>query len=193
MYKISSQIKFKSLIIMSSLCDYSDAYILIKGTITVSNTGTAAGSNNKNKKVIFKNCAPFTDCITEINNKEIDHAKDIDVVMSKYNLIKYSDNYLKALWKFYREETFINDDGIIIDVPNDLDGASFKCKQKITGQTENDETKGIQTMAPLKYFSNFRRTLEMPLINCEINIFLTWSSNHSNHKLWQSKIKIYSN
>ena len=58
----------------SSLCDYSDAYLLLKGTLTVWNTGTAATPNNRNKKVIFKNCAPFTDWISEINNKETDHS-----------------------------------------------------------------------------------------------------------------------
>ena len=76
----------------SILCDCSDAYILVKGTITVPNTGTAAAANNRNKKVTFKNCAPFTDCISEINSK-IDHANDIEVVMPMYNLIEYSDNY----------------------------------------------------------------------------------------------------
>ena len=82
-----SQIKFKTSMIRSSLCDYSDSDILVKGTITVTNTETAAAPNNRNKKVIFKNCAPFTDCISEINNKEIDHANDIDVVMPMYNRI----------------------------------------------------------------------------------------------------------
>ena len=67
----------------SSLCDYSVTYILVKRTITVPNTVTAAAPNNR-KKVIFKNCAPFTDCISEVNNKEIDHAKYIGVVMSMY-------------------------------------------------------------------------------------------------------------
>ena len=65
--------------IRSSLCHYTDAYILVTRTITVPNTGTAAAPNNRNKKVIFKKCAPFPDCISEINNKEIDHAKSIDV------------------------------------------------------------------------------------------------------------------
>ena len=87
----------------SSLCDY----ILAKGTITVPNTGTAAAPDSKNKKVILKNCTPFTDCISDINNKEINRAKDIDVVMPVYNLIEYSDNY------------FNND--AIIDVPDDPD------------------------------------------------------------------------
>ena len=72
-YNVNSQIKFKTTMLKSSLCDYSDAY-------------------NTNKKVIFKNCAPFTNCISEINNTQIDNAKDIDIVMPMYNLIEYSDN-----------------------------------------------------------------------------------------------------
>ena len=129
-YNFGSQIKFKTSMLRSSLRDYSDAYILIKGTITVENTGTATALNNRNRKVIFKNCAPFTDCI---NNTEIDHAKDINVVMRMYNLIEYSDNYLKtsgSLWEYYRDEPFINDNGVIIDVSDDPDSASFKYKQK---------------------------------------------------------------
>ena len=78
------------------LCDYSDAYILVNGNITVSNTAAAANNNNTNKKVIFKNCAPFTSCISKINNTQIDNAKYIDILMPMYNLIEYSDNYLKT-------------------------------------------------------------------------------------------------
>ena len=74
--------------IRSSLIDYSEMYTLVKGTTKVTNTGTAAASNNKNKKVSFKNFAPFTDCISEINNKEINDTKNIDVVISIYNLIE---------------------------------------------------------------------------------------------------------
>ena len=74
----------------SSLCDYSDAYILVKGTITVQNTAAAeADKNNTSKKVTFKNCPPFTDCMSEINNTQVDNAKNIDVVMPVYNVIEY--------------------------------------------------------------------------------------------------------
>ena len=99
-YNVNSQIKFKTTILKSSLCDYSDAYILVKGTITVKNTVAA---NKTNKKVIFKNCAPFTICISEINNTQVDNAKDIDIVIPMYNLIEYSDNYSKtcgSLWQY---------------------------------------------------------------------------------------------
>ena len=67
-YNVNSQIKFKTTMLKSSLCDYSDVYILAKGIITVNNTAVGAAANNTNKKVIFKNCAPFTNCISEINN-----------------------------------------------------------------------------------------------------------------------------
>ena len=96
-YNVNSQIKFKTTVLKSSLCDYSDAYILVKGTISVNNNAAqGAAANNTNKKVIFKNCAPFTNCISEINNTQIDNAKDIDIVMTMYNLIEYSDNYAKT-------------------------------------------------------------------------------------------------
>ena len=99
---VNSQIKFKAAMLKSSLRDYTDAYILVKGTITVNNTAAADGdANNTNKKVIFKDCAPFTNCISEINNTKVGNAKDIDIVMPMYNLIEYSDNYLKtsgSLW-----------------------------------------------------------------------------------------------
>ena len=85
-YNDSNQIKFKTSTIKSNLYDYSDAYIYVKGTIRVPNTGAAA-PNNKNKKVIFKNCVPFTNCISEINNIQVDDAYDIDVAMPMNNLI----------------------------------------------------------------------------------------------------------
>ena len=88
-YNGYSQIKFKTTMLKSSLYDYSNAYILVKGTISVNNTAAAgAAVNNNNKKVIFKNCAPFTNCISEINNTKIGNAKDIDIVMPMYNLIE---------------------------------------------------------------------------------------------------------
>ena len=93
-YSLNKQIKFKTSMLRSNLCDYSDAYILAKGNITVNNTADAgAAANNTNKKVIFKNCAPFTNCISKINNTQIDNAECIDIVMPIYNLIECNDNY----------------------------------------------------------------------------------------------------
>ena len=178
-YKVNSQIKFKTTMLKSSLCDYSDAYILNKGTISVNNTAAqGANANNTDKKVIFKNCAPFTNFISEINNTQIDNSKDIDIVMSMYNLIEYSDNYAKttgSLWQYCNDipARDNNDEIDAFDVNNLTD--SFNFKVKITGQTGDDGTKDVEIMVPLKHLSNFWRTLEMPLINCEVNLILTWS------------------
>ena len=84
-YNTNSKIKFETKMLKSCLCGCTDAYILVKGNITVNNTAAAgAAANNTNNKVIFKSCAPFTNCISEINNKQVDNAKDIDIVMPVY-------------------------------------------------------------------------------------------------------------
>ena len=97
-YNVNSQIKFKITMLKSSLCDYSDAYILVKGTITIDGEGdnlAARQADERDKGVAFRNCAPFTNCISEINNTQVGNAKDIDIVMPMYSLIEYSDNYAK--------------------------------------------------------------------------------------------------
>ena len=170
-YNVNSQVKFKTTMLKSSLCDYSDAYILVKGTITITGAGDNAAArqaDERDKGVVFKNCAPFINCISEINNTQVHNAKNIDIAMN--NLIEYSDNYAKtsgSLWQYYRDE------------PNDnlANSESFKFKVKISGKTPAaDNEKDVKIMLPLKYLSNFRRTLEMPLINSEVNLILTWSS-----------------
>ena len=126
-YTTGSDIKFKTTMLRSSLCDYADAYILVNGTITVTGAAdhdTAKQLDERNRDVIFKNCAPFTKCISRINGTEIDNAQDIDIVMPMYNLIKYSDNYSKtsrSLWQYYKYD------------PNDniRQPESFKSKIKI--------------------------------------------------------------
>ena len=98
-YNVNSQIKFKTTMLKSSLCDYSDAYILANGKITITGAGADAATrqaDGRDKGVAFKNCAPFINCISEINNTQADNAKDIDIVMPMYNLIEYSDNYAKT-------------------------------------------------------------------------------------------------
>ena len=95
----SNDIKFKTTMLRSNLCDYADAYILVKGIITITgreNDVAARKADERNKGVIFKNCAPFTKCINRINRTEIDSAEDIDTVMPMYNLTEYSDNYSKT-------------------------------------------------------------------------------------------------
>ena len=136
----------------SSLCDYSDTYILVKGTITIAGAradAAARQADERDKGVAFKNCAPFTYCISEINNTQVDNAKDIDIVMPMYNLIECSDNYEKTtgnLWQYFRDE------------PNDnlANSESFKSKIKIRGKTpNNDNEKDVEIMISLKYLSSF--------------------------------------
>ena len=149
-YNINSQIRFKTSMLVTSLCDYSDAYILVKGTITVAKTGIAATPNNANKKVIFKNCAPFTSCISRINNTKVDDAEYIDVVMWMYNLIEYSD------CQFCRDERAVDDNGTTTDFnKGKVDTNSFNLKVKLTGQTDDNSTKVVETMISLKHLSNF--------------------------------------
>ena len=92
----SNIIKFKTTMLRSTLCDYADAYILVMGTITITIEGDDAAArqaDERDKGVIFKNCAPLIECISRINNTDIDNAEDIDIVMPMYNLIEYSDIY----------------------------------------------------------------------------------------------------
>ena len=180
-YSDDKQIKFKISMLRSRLCDYSDVYILVKGNITVNNTAsTGAAANNTNKKVIFKNCAPFTSCISKINNTQIDNAEYIDVVIPTYNLIEYSNNYSKtpgSLWQYYKEIPAINNNVAIVDFNGANVTDSFNFKTKITGQINDDGTINVEIMVPLNYPINFWRTLEMPLTNCEVELILNWSVN----------------
>ena len=117
--------------------------MLVKGTITVPNTTVVtAATNNDKEKVIFKNCAPFTDCISELDNTQVDYAKD--VVMLIYNLIEYSNNYSKTsriLWQYCRDESAVNNSGAVVNFfENDIT-ILFKNKEKITGQTNDKISK----------------------------------------------------
>ena len=173
-YNVNSQIKFKSTMLRSSLYDYCDAYILVKGKITITRAGADAAArqaDERDKGVPFKICAPFINCISEIafTNTQVDNAKDIDIVMPMYNLIEFSDNYAKTsgnLWQYHRDER--ND--------NLADSESFTSKIKITGKTHADgDEKDVEIMVPLICLSNFWRTFDMPLINCEVSLILTRS------------------
>ena len=172
-YNVNSEIKLKTTMLMSSLCDYSDAYIHVKGKIKITGAGDNAAAkqaNERDKGVSFKNCASFTNCISEINKTQIDNAKDIDIVIPMYNLKEYSDNYSETsgiLWQYYRDE------------PNHnlADSESFESKIKITGKPPAvGNEKDVEIMVPLNCLSNFWRSLEMLLIKCETNLILTWSS-----------------
>ena len=129
----------------SSLCDYSHAYIHVKGKITITGEGdndAARRADERNKSVAFKNCAPYTICISEINNIQIGNCKDIDIIMAMYNSIEYSDNYAKtsgSLWQYYRDE------------PNNnlANCKSFKSKIKITGRPPaGGNEKDVDIMVP---------------------------------------------
>ena len=161
----NSSIRFKASVIRSNLCDYSDAYILVKGTITVLNmVAVGAAIYNTNKRVIFKNCAPFTNRITKINNAQVEDAQDFNIVMSMYNLIEYSDAYLKTsggLWQYYRDELALDTNDNFIHFPDKSNNSnSFKFKQQITVQTGNGGTNDVEIMAPLKYLSIFAEHLK---------------------------------
>ena len=122
-YSVNRQINFKTSMLRSSLCDYSDAYILVKGNITVNNTaGAGAAANNTNKKVIFKNCAPFTNCTSKVNNTQIDNAEYIDMVMPMYNLIEYIEKkHLVAYGNIVDDDAAEDDDD---DAIVDFNGAN---------------------------------------------------------------------
>ena len=148
----NSDIRFKTTMLRSNLCDYADLYTLVKGTITITGEGADAAAeraDERDKGVTFKNCAPFTKCISRINNTDIDNAHDIDIVMPMYNLTEYSDNYSRtsgSLWQYYKDD------------PNDnlANSKSFKSKVKITGKTPNNgNTKDVEIIVPLKHLSNF--------------------------------------
>ena len=166
----------------SNLCDYIDAYILVKGNISVNNTAAkGAAGNNAANKVIFKNWAPFTSCMSKINNTQTDNTENIDIVMPMYNLIEYSNNYSKtsgSLWQYCKEIPAVNNDGNIVDFNGANATDSFNFKTKITGQTDNNgRIDNVEIMVPLKYLSNFWRTLEMSLINCEVEFILNRSTD----------------
>ena len=146
-----------------NLCDYSDPYILVTGNITV--TG-----GNADTKVAFKNCAPFTRCISHINAEHVETDENLDIIMPMYNLLKYSDNYVHSsasLWQLRRDEQNITAAGIPNAVTTD-NSSSFKYKSSLLGAPNaTGVLNGVKIVVPLKYLSNFFRSLEMP---CKIHL-----------------------
>ena len=195
-YNENKSIRFKTPMLKSNLCDYSDAYILVKGTITVTAPGVNNNANNigdkRNRPVILKNNAPFVSCITRINGELIEDAHDLDIVMSMYNLLEYSKNYRKtigSLYNYYRDELSHDADDNNFDNIKVVNSNTFKYKNKITGNTYNVDagTQGydvnkngkqeIELAIPLKYLGNFWRALNIPLISCEVSLELIWNKN----------------
>ena len=168
-YKQGDTIKFETETIKSSFCDYSDAFILVTENITV--------AANNNTDVAFKNCAPFSTCTTKINDVFVDEANHIYIAMPMYNLVEYNDNYSDtsgSLWQFKRDEAPANNADLTID-----NSKSFKYKAALTGKTgshnnRNNFVKDTKIVLPLRYLSNFWRSLEIPLINGKIHLELNW-------------------
>ena len=164
-----STIKFETKVIKPNLCDYSDAYILVTRDIKVA--GVAADTN-----VAFKNCAPFTRCVTHINDEHVEAAENLDIIMPMYNLIEYFYNYADSsgsLYQFKRDESPMNNAGNPNNIALD-NSTSFKYKASLLGKATdadvNDRSlKNTKRVVPLKYLSNSFRSLEMPLINCKIH------------------------
>ena len=184
-YSHKNPIKFLTSSLESNIFDYSDAYILVTGNITVTRTiaAAAAGGNAQRKQpldafrqVIFKNCAPFEDYRTEITDTFTDYANFLNTAMPMYNLIEYSENYSDtpgSSWDFKRDEIVDNP-----DVTNDGNAPSFKNKASIIGNTEaNGTKKDVKKAAPLRHLNNFWRSLEMLLINCKVELSIKWIEN----------------
>ena len=195
-YKPNKQIRFKTSMLRSDLFDYSDVYIVVKGDITLTKRNGRGIIDIRNKFLAFKNHAPFTNCISKINNVLIDNADELDVVMPMYNLLEYRKNYRKTTsssWNYYRDEPNnppLNDDDsptINYNAEPITNSESFKCKISITGKSSNANQgtkqentkikKDFEIVVPLKYLSNFWRSLNIPLINCKVSLTLTWSEN----------------
>ena len=199
--KPNKQIRFKTSVLRSDLCDFSDAYIVVKGTMTLTKTNGREIIDIRNRFLAFKNNAPFTNCISKINNVLIDNAEDLDVAMPMYNLIEYSKNYRKttgSLQNFYRDGLTGDRNNNNFPNKNVINSESFKYRTsatvstynvdaKITNQKGNEINnsaydrnksgkKEVEIAVPLKYLSNFWRALKMQLINCQVSLsILIWS------------------
>ena len=163
-------IKYNTIVLKPNLCDYAEAYILVDGTIR-------AAAADANTRLALKNCAPFTKCNLEINDEHVDTAENLDITMPMYNLIEYSDNYQDSsatLYQYKRDEP--PEANAINDLTTDT-SISFKYKVSLLGNpvaANNIARINVKVVIPLKYLSNFFRSLEMPLINCKIKLNLTW-------------------
>ena len=167
-------IKYDTRVLKPNLCDYAQGYILVDGTIRANNAVNAS-------KLALKNYAPFTKCNLEINDEHVDTAENLDIVMPICNLIEYSDNYQDSsatLYQYKRDEP--PEDNAVADL-TDANSSSFKYKYKllgnvtrVAGNVAGVRRLNVKIVVPLKYLSNFFRSLEMSLINCKIKLNLTW-------------------
>ena len=206
-YNENKSIRFKTPMLRSNLCDYSDAYILVKGTIKVTAPGANNNANNirdkRNRPLILKNNAAFVSCITRINDELIEDADDLDIVMPMYNLLEYSKNYRKtmgSLYNYYRDKLSDDADDNNFDNIKVVNSNTFKYKNKITGNTYNigageagydvnkNGTQKVELAIPLKYLGNFWRALNIRLISCEVSLELKWDKNCITSSLEQRDI-----
>ena len=166
-------IKHNTRVLKPNLFDYAEAYILVDGTIRATNAVNAT-------RLALKNCAPFTKCNLEINDEHVDAAENLDIVMPMYNLIGYSDNYQDSSATFYqykRDEP--PEDNAVADLTaNNSNYLKYKIKllgnlTEVAGDAAGVRRLNVKVVVPLKYLSNFFRSLEMPLINCKIKLNLT--------------------
>ena len=201
-YDVNKEITIKRSMLRSDLCYFSDAHIVLKGDITVTEktftvddieapNNTVAKANASNtandngfgeKKLIFKNNAPFINCISKTNGIKIDNAEYLDVVMPMYNLLEYSKNYIKtagSLWNYYRDKpsSSIDDDNIIHSILNS-ESFDYRANFMEDGVTHNNLLKNdVKVVVPVKHLSNFWRSLNIPIINSEVELILTWIKN----------------
>ena len=163
-------IKYDTRALKPNLCDYAEAYILVDGTIR-------AAAADVNTRLALENCAPYTKCNVEVNDEHVDTAENLDITMPMYNLIEYSDNYQDSsatLYQYKRDEP--PEANAIADLTAD-NSSPFKYKISLLGNpvvADNITRRSVKVIVPLKYLSNFFRSLEMPLINCKIKLNLTW-------------------
>ena len=146
---------------------------MIDGTIRVA-------AANANTRLAFKNCAPFTKCSLEINDERVDTAKNLDIAKPMYNLIEYSDNYQDSSATLYQYKRDEPPEANAIDHLTENNSSSFEYKVKLLGNPVLDGAiakLSIKVVVPLKYLSNFFKSLEMPLINCKIKLSLSWKKN----------------
>ena len=144
------------------MCDYSDAYILVIGNIQ---------NKPANSVVAFKNCPPFRTCDVIINDEHVEKAEDLDIVMPMYILLEYSDNYQNSTGRFYQ---FKRDEPPEDNVNVGNNTTSLVYKSKLVKGTDDNNVNNVKLVLPLKYVSNFFRSLEMLLVNCKIDLELTW-------------------
>ena len=183
-YNENKSIRFKTPMLRSNLCDYSDAYILVNGTITVTEDRQNK-RDRQNRPLILKNNAPFISCITRINGELIEDADDLDIIMPMYNLLEYSNNYRKtreSLYNYYRDELSDDNDSDNLGNIKVVNSKAFKYKNKTIGNTynvnsailnpagnaridnpnyiaNNSGKKSIELAIPLKYLGKFWRAL----------------------------------